>query len=183
MKRRIETITIQFETDQILFPNGYYFKQSPIHQTRIVESNQISEINLYTFPPSFVYQNSEVIFLKKEFEDDLKEFAARHNIPIVNRVDIWEHINRPYLDTEFDEIEKQHSLKELEENGISESELRKIRKKVAKTMFLNFLVWEWAYLGLFDYLHWTFLTRKKYWWCMEIALRNYKETLPNNIST
>ena len=41
-------------------------------------------------------------------------------------------------------------------------------------MFLNFLVWEWAYLGLFDYLMWTYLTKRKYRWAMDIALRNYK---------
>jgi len=181
MNRKNEKVTIEFEKSQILFPNGYYFKQSPLHKTRKIRSDQISEVNLNTFPPSLVYQNNEVIFLKKEFESTLKEFAEYNKVPVVRRLDIWEHINRPYLDTEFERTEKQQSLKELNENGISESDLKKIRKKVGKTMFLNFLVWEWTYLGLFDYLHWTFLTKKKYWWSMEIALRNYKKTLPNNL--
>ena len=48
-------------------------------------------------------------------------------------------------------------------------------------MFLNCIVWEWVYLGLFDYLDWTFLTKKKYWWAMELALRNFKNTITEDI--
>ncbi len=103
----------------------------------------------------------------------MNSLAQRNKIPVIDRLDIWEHINRSYLDTDFEKDEKLESIKLLCENGISKSDLNQIQRKVVKTMFLNFLVWEWTYLGLFDYLNWTFLTEKKYWWAMEIGLRNY----------
>lgn len=174
MKRRVEKVNIIIERNEILFPNGYFFKQSLVNQTNKIESKNISEINLNTYPPSLVYKDKEIIFLKQEFEEQLAKFAELNKIPIVNRLDIWEHINRPYLDTEFEEEEIAESIKLLTENGISKSELGRIRRKVIKTMFLNYLVWEWTYLGLFDYLSWTYLTKNKYWWAMEIGLRNYK---------
>ena len=174
MKRKYEKINIEFEKNEILFPNGYFFKQSIVNKTRKIDSTSISEINLDTYPPSLVYQDKEIIFIKQECKDEFEQFAQRNDIQVVERFDIWEHINRPYLDTEFEEKEKIESVKLLSENGISKTELSKIRKKVIKTMFINFLAWEWTYLGLFDYLNWTFLTKKKYWWSMEIALRNFK---------
>jgi len=175
MKRRIEKIKIVIKRNEIRFPSGYFFKQSLINQTKKIESKDISEINLHTYPPSLVYRNEEIVFVKQELKEQLEKFAELNKIQIVDRLDIWEHINRPYLDTEFEKDEKIESIKLLSKNGISKSELSLIRKKIAKTMFLNFLVWEWTYLGLFDYLSWTYLTKKKYWWAMGIALRNYKK--------
>jgi len=171
---RYENIHVKFYKDEIIFPNGYFFKHSLITKTQKINAVNISEINLNTYPPSLVYQAKEIIFIKDEYKDEFQQFAEHNNIPIVQRFDIWEHINRPYLDTEFEDIEKKESLKLLAENGISKIELGKIRRKVIKTMFINFIAWEWAYLGLFDYLNWTFLTKKKYWWSMEIAMRNFK---------
>ncbi len=174
MKRKHEQIKIVVEKNEILFPDGYFFKQSKIDKVKKIKSKDITEINLNTFPPSLVLNDNEIIFLGQELKIEIEKFADRNDISVIDRLDIWEHINRPYLDTEYEENEKLESLKLLSEIGISESELIKIRKKVVKTMFLNLFVWEWTYLGLFDYLHWTFLTKKKYWWAMEIGLRNYK---------
>lgn len=176
MKNNYEKISLEIKESEIHFPKGYFFKQSPVHKSRKIESTHISEINLDTNPPSLVYKENEIIFLKIEYKIIVEEFAERNKIPIVERFDIWEHINRPYLDTEFEEHEKIESKKLLAKNGVDATELKKIRKRISKTMFLNFLAWEWAYLGLFDYLNWTFLTKNKYWWAMEIALRNYKKT-------
>ena len=177
MKRRIEKVEIIIKRNKIVFPNGYFFKQSSVNQTKKIETKDITEINLNTYPPSLVFKSREIIFLKQELKKEIEQFARQNKVPIINRLDIWEHINRPYLDTEFEKDEKIESIRLLSENGISKLELNKIRKKVVKTMFLNFLAWEWTYLGLFDYLNWTFLTKKKYWWAMEIGLRNYKTTL------
>lgn len=171
---RYDKVKIEFENSYIRFPNGYFFKQSPVNIDKKVDSKQISEINLNTAPPSLVFNNNEIIFLKQEHTKQLCSFAEKFNIKIKDRFDIWEHINRPYLDTEFEKEEKIESLRLLSENGISKIELTGIRRKVVRTMFINFLAMEWGYLGLFHYLDWTFLTKKKYWWAMEIALRNYK---------
>jgi hypothetical protein len=173
MKRHYNQIKVNFESDRIHFPKGYFFKQSEVHLIKEIRCKDIAEINPNTFPPSLVYQNNEVIFLKPKLKEELLSFAKQHNNPIIERFDIWEHVNRCYLDTEFEAEDTLASLKLLSKNGISEIELKTIRKKIAKTMFLNTFIWEWVYLGLFDYLNWTFLTKKKYWWAMEISLRNF----------
>ncbi len=162
-----------FNKKEIKFPNGYFFKQSQVNTSKKILSTEISEVNLNTFPPSLVYKDIEVIFVKNDCKNSLKDFAKKNNIPIIDRLDIWEHMCRPYLDTEFEEQEKVESLKLLEANGVSRKDVTQIRKKINFTMFLNFIVWEWCYLGLYDYLSWTFLNKKKYWWAMEVALRNY----------
>ncbi len=182
MKNNYKKISLEIKESEICFPKGYFFKQSPVQKFLKIESAHISEINLNTNPPSLVYQENEIVFLKVEYKIILEEFAARNNIPIVERFDIWEHINRPYLDTEFEEHEKLESEQLLAKNGIDTLELKQIRKKAGRTMSLNFIAWEWAYLGLFDYLNWTFLTKKKYWWAMEIALRNYNKNVTSQLS-
>ncbi len=171
---------MEITSKEILFPHGYFFKQSPVHKTKKIDRDQISEINLNTYPPSLVYHHNEIIFLRDESKEELEIFAKNNSIPVVDRFDIWEHINRPFLDTEFEEYEKSMSIQQLDENGISKSELNRIRIKAGKTMCINFLVWEWIYLGLFDYLSWTWLYKKKYWWAMDVGLRNYKNK--SNIS-
>lgn len=175
MNQKYDKILIEIHDDEIVFPKGYFFKVSPIHKTRKIPSTEISEINLNIFPPIIIYNDKEMIFIKSELESELKDFAIRNKIEINNRFDIWAYINKPFLDTEFDDDDNLRSKKLLAENGILETELISIRKKAGRTMFLNFLAWEWVYLGLFTYLDWTFLTKKKYWWAMEIALRNYKD--------
>ncbi|WP_394750361.1 hypothetical protein [Spongiimicrobium salis] len=166
-------IVIEIKDREIRFPKGYFFSCSPIHLIRHIAAEDIAEINLSIHPPALIYQKKEFIFISSELKTALEHFAKRNRIPLVDRFDIWEHLNHTFLDTEFDQEEKQNTQKLLSENGISTLELRRIRKRIGRTMWLNALVWEWTYLGLFDYLKWTFLTPKKYWWAMEIALRNY----------
>lgn len=175
MNKNSKDIVIEFRENEILFPKGYYFKCSPIHKRKRINSEEISEVNLNTFPPTLVYQDKEVIFIEHKYKADLEQFAIQNKILLFERFDIWESINRPFLDTEFTKKDKIYTTKSLIENGVSKEEIVQIRKKIKSAMSLNFYAWEWIYLGLFDYLSWTFLTKKKYWWSMEIALRNYKK--------
>lgn len=165
-------ILIEIKEGEILFPKGYFFKQSQIHKNGCLYAGDITEINTSIFPHILVFRNQEMIFIKTEYKIPLTDFAKRNNIPIIDRFDIWEHINRPFLDTEFEPEEEIASQKLLAKNGISATELKTIRKKIKRTMLINFRVWEWNYLGLYDYLAWTYLTEAKYKWAMEIALRN-----------
>ena len=177
---KVRDIEINFKENEIHFPKGYYFKQSPVHHQKVISASEINEVNLNTFPPSLVYRDNETIFLDSEHKEHLQAFAEQHKIPLVDRFDIWEHINEVFLDTEFEDYQKQNTLRLLYHNGLTFEEVKSIRKKVSKTMSLNLIIpiWEWAYLGLFDYLSWTFLTKKKYWWAMEIGMRNYKTPKP-----
>lgn len=173
MRRKYHQIAIEVKDKEIKFPKGYFFTCSPIHELRSIHCKDIAEINRDTFPPALIYKGKELIFIKSELLSELESFAKRNHIPLRNRFDIWEHLNRPFLDTQFEEEEKRNTVQLLAENGISEEELKNIRKKISRTMWQNFFAWEWTYLGLFNYLSWTFLSEKKYWWAMEIGLRNY----------
>lgn len=161
--------------DEILFPNGYYFKAASIYKSRTLSVRNINEIHTYTHPASCVVNNNEIIFLPKISCQDLLAFARTYNIPHPRRADIWELINTPFLDTEMDELEAHNVSASLIENGVSKDEITAIRKRIHLPMLaLCYLTWEWVYMGHYDYLRSVVLTPKKYWWSMEIALRNYK---------
>ena len=166
-------VQVLFKEKEIEFPIGYYFRVSAVHVLKQIAATDIAEVNLNTHPPSLVYQQKEVIFIPSEVKTELKEFATRNEIPIRDRHDIWEDLCRPFLDTQFKPADEATWDKVLTENGVSELEMREIRKKIKKTMRRNSIAWEWQYLGLFDYLDWTKLTNEKYRWAMEIALRNF----------
>ena len=171
-----EDLKVEFENNQIIFPKGYYYKYSNVRLNKILKVENINEINLNTSPPSFVLNENEVIFIPYKLKDKLEEFGRTNQIPIENRFDIWSAINEPFLDTEFDDEYTNRNLKNLIKNGVPKEEVEQIRKKIRFTMLSsNSVVWEWINLSQFDYLNWTWLTKKKYWWSMEIALRNYKK--------
>ncbi len=167
-------IIIDINEDELVFPVGYYFRQSTVHKEKHIPAARINELNVRTFPTSIVIDNREVIFLKKALEDQLREFAVRNNIPISERPDIWGDINEAFLDTEFTEEEKARIIARLAANGVPPDETAAIRKKIRFVMYLvNSYAWEWVYFGQFDYLKQVPWSREKYWWSMEIALRNY----------
>jgi hypothetical protein len=171
-------ITTEFKNSTIVFPNGYYFRWSNVKAGSNIDAQRITEVNLNTAPPSFVLDNKEVVFVKYEYKSELENFANKNNIPIVQRPEIWEMLCEPFLDTTFDENHQKETIKSLITNGLTEEEVIAIRKKIENRMLLvNSIVWEWVHLGQFDYLNWTtFLFKSKYWWTMEIALRNLNVT-------
>lgn len=171
-----EGLVIEFKDDLILFPKGYHFAQSAVHTAKQINAAEITEVNLRTSPASVVLHDKEVIFLKYDSKEELNAFAERNGLRLADRYDIWGAINEPFVDTELDYGIRKNILKNLKENGITVKELRAIRKKIAFTMYSsNYFAGEWIYLGQFDYLRWTMRNEEKYWWSMEIALRNYKK--------
>ncbi|MFM2388025.1 MAG: hypothetical protein RL660_2782 [Bacteroidota bacterium] len=162
------------EGSSILFPDGYYFECSELHVSRRLEAHNIEECCINTWPISFVTKDREVVFVANIEKNDIEKFCEAAAIPIAARIDIWERINWPFLDTDFDEEEVIKNEEILAAAGIQQQELKAIRKEISAVMSANDLVWEWLYLGQFDYLSWTRLTKEKYWWSMEIALRNFK---------
>jgi hypothetical protein len=173
MGRASHRVPILIEKSAIHFPKGYYFSVSPLHSKKKLLASEIQEVHLNTFPPSVLTKSKEIVFLKNGLRLNLEYFARLHRLPIVDRFDVWEHLNRPFLDTTFDENEKRLSLKKLQAAGFNQAELKRIRKRIAPTMLRNMLVWEYRYLGLFDYLDWAYLTTEKYQWAMSIALSGF----------
>ncbi len=174
VSRAAKDMEIELKTDRIVLPRGYFCKHSLVAEPSEIPVQIINEVNLQTFPPSLLIHHKEVIFLPRISNEELKDFVTRNELPLSQRFDIWNAIIEPFLDTEFDEEEQKATLRQLALNGIPEQEVKAIRRKIRFPMALNMFAWEWVYLGQFDYLNWApFISRKKYWWTMDIALRNY----------
>jgi hypothetical protein len=167
-------LKVEFKSNSINFPEGYYFKHSTLTSNNLIEASIINEVNLLTYPVSVVINGNEVIFLGYDHKDELKKFAQKNKLKMSERFDIWEHLNEPFLDTEFTEQEENQTNQRLIKNGLLETEILTIRKKIKWIMWRYTWGMEWVYLGQFDYLRLTYLTKKKYWWSMNIALKNYK---------
>ena len=169
------SIELNFTADAIVFPKGYDFRYSTVIRRDKVRAITINEVDLSAAPPSLVINSAEVIFISAVYRNELAALAERNGIPQVKRFDIWGALNEPFLDTTHTPEQQAQTIALLAENNIPPAEVVDIRKRIRRTMlFYNSFVWEWVYLGHYDYLRWTWLTKRKYWWSMDIALRNFR---------
>lgn len=173
--RSLQELPVEIAHREILYPQGYFFRPSSISADKKIDAARIDEITPNTFPPSYVVDRREVLFVDQTQREDLMAFGQRNQIPVVERTDIWELLNRPFLDTELDPEESERTVQVLAENGISPAETKAIRKKIVRMiMWVSLYSWTWTYLGHFDCLSWgSRLSAKRYWWTMDIALRNF----------
>jgi len=173
-EKRIESSNCQIQSAGFYFPKGYPFKQGLLKKQRELPFHKIKEIRINTFPPTAVTDGNEVIFLIGLKREAIEKIAFEQQLKLIEPLDIWSLICDEFLDTEFSEEEKEKSMELLERHGISRAELSQIKKRIRTRMLLRTSVsWEWMYYGQYDVLHelWP-LTEKKYWWTMDIALRN-----------
>ena len=160
--------------------SGYPFEPSSVHPNKEIYANEIEAIHLKEAPNTFGI-GKELVFLSREYATELENFAKRNKIEVSDRASNWNLINEPFLDTEFDEKQKQRTLELLESNGISMEEVEKLRQEVGKQMYrYNFgtMLWEWCFLGLSDVLSSMRAKLDKkafhefYWRAMEIEQRS-----------
>lgn len=167
-----KTLTTELSGEGVAFPDGYPFRHSSIAGSGTVPLEDIRSVQLFTLPPSIVIAQREVIFLPGKTREDVQRWTDQHDLPVSDRPDTWSLLAEPFLDTAFTEEEKSLTIARLAEQGFDESEVRKIRRRIAPVLSFNYLAWEWVYLGLWDFFSWHPLLRKStYWWAMEIALR------------
>lgn len=165
------SIHCQIKKDHFYFPKGYYFKHSSLKKAKHLPFAIINEVRTNTHPPTVVIHSNEVIFLHGLTKEHLPPLKNR--IPFTQPQDHWALICHAFLDTEHSEESKQFYLNQLASSGISETEVRKTRKKIEVQMLIRTSVtWEWLYYGQWDVMHelWP-MTKNKYWWTMELALR------------
>ncbi|MEM8532620.1 MAG: hypothetical protein AAGF95_17380, partial [Chloroflexota bacterium] len=151
----------------------------------LVRWRAIREIVPSGTPPEIRTYQGEVLFVSALQKDVLIEVAQTHNIPLVQRVDVWSLILEPFLDTELDEQMKLFTQHKLAENGVSRVYCTQLRERFGPIMYVyNFdtLLWEWVHLGLYDLLCAHKMFRRHlipadqdfnvvYWEAMEIAER------------
>ncbi len=176
--QRLKASQCVLESDRIIFPKGYPFRQGYLKNKKELRYKKINEFRLNTNPMSVVINENEIIFLVGAHRDDCEAVAKREGIPIVVKVDVWSLICDDFLDTEFDEDYIEKAYKQLADNGLSKEEVDDIRSKIkTRMMAQTFLSLEWQYYGQYDVLtQLQPITEQRYWWTMEIALREDRNT-------
>ena len=157
----------------------YPFEPSLIFPNQEILASSIDEIHLDEYPPTLKIGN-ELIFISREDVEALTGFANKNKVKTAKRNSNWDRIAEPFLDTEYSKEQQLQTIKQLEQNGVSEKEVLKLREEVGDYMmeynFATFL-WEWCNLGLTDVLSAMRVTLSKedfhefYWRAMEIEQR------------
>ncbi|MEW6207449.1 MAG: hypothetical protein AB1631_03725 [Acidobacteriota bacterium] len=146
-------IDIRFTEDGIEFLS-YPYPPSLVYPSGKIHYHAISEIDASAAPPE-IRTRREILFIPATMKEELRRAAAASGIPTVRRIDVWDLLLEPFLDTQFDEEHKERSLLLLEECGISREESIEIRRFVRRAMeAYNFtsMLWDWCHLGLSDAL-------------------------------
>ncbi len=133
---------------------NYPFEPASVYPSKEIQSEEIEAIHLENYPPTLKV-DKELIFISRASVNQLKEFAKRNGIKLAERPSNWDYITEPFLDTEFDDNEKEATLKSLIKNGFTKKEITEIRKEIGDQMYkYNFdtMLWEWVHLGLSDVL-------------------------------
>lgn len=173
---RIEAMHAIFTSAGIQFEH-YPFPPASVYPAQFLPWETVSELVL-GMPPEVRTHAGEVLFVSAAQTQELTAAAETAGIPTVRRVDVWDLILTPFLDTTFDEAYHEHLLVYLESNGISRDECQHIRNQVREPMLdYNALLWDWVHLGLYDLLlaHIARLSQQAfqafYWEAMAIAMR------------
>ena len=166
-------LEVEFLSDGVRFYN-YPYPPASVYPNGTIAYEQIAEVE-----PIFGHirtKDREILFVAARFRESLQTIAAEHNIPIVSRHDVWSLILEPFLDTEFDDEQKERTLQILEECGVSREEVQSWRSSLQFCMYnYNFVsgLWEWGYLGLTDVL--DARLGKLSGFCCRLSRRKYRE--------
>jgi hypothetical protein len=147
-------VRVGFEEDHICFA-CYDFRGATVHPGGMVTPARIRDADWKAIRPEVRTTLGETLFIPHEQAADLEEFCQRHGIARRPRPDTWDDLLEPFLDTWFDAEHERATVQRLGEAGFSLEEVTGIRQRLTPLMFAyNFdaMVWEWAYLGLFDLL-------------------------------
>ena len=173
LNQRMADRLCRIEPDGFYFKHGYDFRYGAMARRKLLPYGKVQEIRLNTWPPTALVNGNELIFLTGLKREEVATVAEQHGIRTCEPLDIWELIGEEFLDTEFEEAEKRHTLQRISEAGVPEQEVFAIRKRLRWWM----LPWgmysmEWIYCGQYDMLRCLWPMRAKtYWWSMEISLR------------
>ncbi|WP_433468832.1 hypothetical protein [Spirillospora sp. CA-128828] len=145
---------VVFAEDHICFLR-YDFRGATVHPTGMVMPVRIRDADWKAIRPEIRTTYGETLFLPHEQASDLEQFCRRHSIARRSRPDTWDDLLEPFLDTQLDLEREGATFNRLREAGFTPEEVAGIRQRLTPLMHAyNFeaMVWEWAYLGLFDLL-------------------------------
>lgn len=134
---------------------GYPYAPSSVYPDGEILYTEIQEINSSAAPPEAWTKDGDILFVSATQREELKAKAKENNIPDVSRIDVWDLILEPFLDTAFSEEEQERTIKLLEKQGVVREEIMRLREEVKDAMIAyNFdsMLWDWVHLGLTDIL-------------------------------
>ena len=171
-KFRKKKFNCRIESDHFYFPSGYYFRHSSLKRSKKLPFAKVQEIRINTYPISALINSNELIFLLGITSKDI-DAIDKLVMKVKRRRDNWSLLCEEFLDTELSKTELQNNIETLEKAGIPKIEQSAIKKRLKNRFLLRTLItWEWGYYGQYHVLTelWP-LTKEKYWWTMDIALR------------
>jgi hypothetical protein len=188
----IEPDDMRFSDTGIEFPD-YPFPPASVHGDPLLRYADIRDVDPSTAPPEVRTRGGETLFVSATHADALRDAVAKVGLRVARRLDVWDLLLEPFLDTTFDAAHQERTLRTLEAVGVSRPETERIRARVGPTMLAyNGVLWDWVHLGLYDLLsamRWPFTGegirnrvlpshyRSFYWEAMEIAERGPTEAL------
>ncbi len=178
--------SMKFRSDYIEV-RSYRYPPATIYPSGKIEKSEISDVGLSCTPPEIRTLDGEFLFIPATMKEELTCWCNVNNVPCRNRIDVWDLLLEPFLDTEFTNHEKEKTISRLHDCDIDAVEVESVRKRVSKAMIAyNFdsFLWDWVHLGLSDVLD-AFLGilagpghklssieyAQFYWYGMELASR------------
>ncbi|MFI0479446.1 hypothetical protein [Actinomadura sp. 9N215] len=145
---------VTFAEDHICFLR-YDFRGATVHPFGMVTPARIRDADWKAIRPELRTTLGETLFVPHRKQAELERFCRRNGIVRSTRPDTWADLLEPFLDTRLDPADERACLARLGEAGFAPDEVARIRRRLTPLMHAyNFeaMVWEWAYLGLFDVL-------------------------------
>src|SRR5687767_15220098 len=99
--------TVEFGPDTVVF-TGYPYPGSRVHRGGAIPWAEVVEVGPEAAPPE-LRTADEVLFIHAGRKDDLRRAAEEHGVPVVDRVDVWDLLLEPCLDTSFKEDDQERT--------------------------------------------------------------------------
>jgi hypothetical protein len=151
----IDLVSVAFSEEGLRF-EGYPFAPASVYPRGFVAWREVQEVAIRAAPPEVWLRDApEILFVSAEQRDELARFAEQAGVPLVRRVDLWDLILEPFLDTTFSEEMQERSLEILAAHGVTREQCANLRGRVERAMVrYNFDsgLWDWVHLGLYDVL-------------------------------
>jgi hypothetical protein len=132
----------------------YDFPGSAFHPAGVCRWQDVREFDPTAAPPE-VRTAHEIVFVPAPRREQLERVAAARGIARVMRIDVWGLILEPFLDTSFEDADRERAYRILEHAGIPRPTCDALRRELAPAMkAYNFdsMLWDSAFLGLHDAL-------------------------------
>jgi hypothetical protein len=186
-----------FDADGIVFAR-YPFPPASIYPHGRLVYSSVRDVDPDAGPPEVRTHQGETLFISAEHATEFRTAIAEAQLAVVRRVDVWDLLLEPFLDTEFTADDQERTMATLQRLGISRLEVSEIRRSVQNSMLAyNGMLWDWVHLGLFDlliatrwpiawagFVHRLFPKRygRFYWRAMELADHGRDEFKPTGQS-